>query len=293
VIREVTAGMGTISTAAGSGTVGYAGDGGPATSAKLDYPRGIVTDSAGNLYIADTANNVIRKVTAATGTIATDVGNGYGAGGDPGGYLGDGGLATSAELNQPFGVTVDGAGNLYIADTSNNVIRKVTASTGIISTVAGTGDPGTTGNGGLATGAKLSNPVAVAADSAGNLYIADNGNNVIRKVMAATGIISTMAGTGLLGSTGDGGPATSANMTEPEGVVLDGAGNLDIVDGGYNLIRQVAVGTVPMLSYRTSTNVGSGWSEDGGGVEHRQCLVDVYRAVFGQQPGLSGKFPGQ
>jgi trimeric autotransporter adhesin len=137
---------GIINTVAGNGTNGYSGDGGLATSAEIAYPPGMAVDSFGNIYIADTANNRIRKVTASTGDISTVAGNGTA------GYSGDGGLATSAKLNWPESVAVDTSGNLYIADTDNNRVRKVTASTGYISTVAGTGAAGDSGNGGLACG---------------------------------------------------------------------------------------------------------------------------------------------
>ena len=264
VIREVTVGSGSIRTVVGSSTsgAGYTGDGGPATSAKLYYPRGLVTDGAGNLYIADTGNNVIRKVAASTGIISTVAGTGYGAGENEGGYTGDGGLATSAELNQPFGVGVDSVGNLYIADSYNNVIRKVAFGTGIISTVAGNGTAGYKGDGELATGAELNQPVSVAADSAGNLYIGDYGNNVIRKVAASTGIISTVAGTGMPFDAGDGGPATKASMHGPEGVVVDSAGNLYIVDSVDNLVRKVNV-SLAALNFVSTTPIGSIDTTDG------------------------------
>ncbi|MHB1953016.1 MAG: NHL domain-containing protein [Sulfobacillus sp.] len=238
-IRKVTASTGDISTVAGNGTAGYSGDGGPATSAELDFPFGVVVDSAGNLYIADTYNQRIRKVTATTGVITTVAGNGYGAPNSCG-FSGDGGPATSAELCGTNGVAVDSAGNLYIADTYNNRIRKVTASTGIISTVAGNGTYGYSGDGGPATSAELWAPQGVAVDSAGNLYIADRFNQRIRKVTASTGIITTVAGNGASGYSGDGGPATSAKLAQPFGVAVDSAGNLYIADSYNNRIRKVS-----------------------------------------------------
>ncbi len=211
-VREVTASTGIITTVAGTGTAGYSGDGGQATSAMLNAPANITLDSSGNLYIADTSNNRIRKVTVSTGIIFTVAGNGTA------GYSGDGGAATSAELSGPYGMAVDSFGNLYIADTSNNRIRKVTVSTGIISTVAGNGTTGFSGDGGPATSAELESPFDVEEDSSGNLYIADTSNNRIRKVSASTGIISTIAGNGGAGYGGDGGPATSAHVHIPYGV---------------------------------------------------------------------------
>jgi sugar lactone lactonase YvrE len=193
VIRKVAAATGIITTVAGNGTFGYSGDGGLATNAQFNGPSSAAVDGAGNLYIADWFNAVIRKVTAATGIITTVAGNGTL------GYSGDGGPATSAELSTLVGVVLDDLGDLYIADSNNAVIRKVAARTGIITTVAGNGTPGFSGDGGPATSAELSElcyggPVAV--DGFGTLYIADCGNNRVRKVPAGTGVITTVAGNG-------------------------------------------------------------------------------------------------
>jgi len=227
-----------ISTVAGNGSEFYSGDGGPATSAELNCPIGVAVDAAGNLYIADCNNNRIRKVTAATGVITTVAGNG-----GTGGYSGDGGAATSASLYYPTGVAVDTAGNLYIADGDNNRIRKVTAATGVITTIAGTGIQGYSGDGGAATSASLYYPSGVAVDVAGNLYIADEGNNCIRKLTATTGVITTVAGNGAFGYSGDGGAATSASLNYPSGVAVDVAGNLFIADQQNNTIRKVTAAT--------------------------------------------------
>jgi N-acetylneuraminic acid mutarotase len=232
-IRKVTASTGIITTVAGNGTWGYSGDGGTATSAELFSPFGVAVDASGNLYIADSGNNRIRKVTASTGIITTVAGNGTG------GYTGDSGVATGAELNSPYGVAVDASGNIYIVDSGNNRIRKVTASTGVITTMAGNGTAGYSGDSGAGTSAELNSPFGVAVDASGNLYIADTYNLVIRKVTASTGIITTVAGNGTAGSSGDGGAATSAELSYPTAVEVDSPGNVYIADYNNNKVRTV------------------------------------------------------
>ena len=263
-IRKVDA-AGVISTVAGDGTRGYGGDGGPATAAQLNSPYGVALDGAGNLYIADRDNRRIRKVDAA-GVISTVAGDGTG------GYGGDGGAAVAAQLLSPSGVALDGAGNLYIADTGNRRIRKVDAA-GAISTVAGDGTHGDGGDGGPATAAQLSFPAGVALDGTGNLYIADLGNRRIRKVDAA-GVISTVAGDGTQGFGGDGGPATAAQLSFPIDVALDGADNLYIVDGSNQRIRKVdAAGVI-------STVAGDGTQGFGGdGGPATAAQLDTPRGV--------------
>ncbi len=234
-IRKVDA-AGVVATAAGDGTRGFGGDGGPATAAQLFFPTGVAADGAGNLFIADTSNHRIRKVDAA-GVITTAAGDGtYGFGGDAG-------PATAAQLRSPRGVAVDGAGNLFIADTSNHRIRKVDAA-GVITTVAGNGTRSFGGDAGPATAARLRSPGGVAADGAGNLFIADTGNNRIRKVDAA-GVITTVAGDGMRGFGGDGGPAIAARLFFPRGVAVDGAGNLFIADRDNQRIRKVTFSASP------------------------------------------------
>jgi sugar lactone lactonase YvrE len=228
-IRKVST-AGVISTVAGTGTAGFSGDGGLAAAAQLDRAIDVAVDSSGNLYIADTNNNRIRKVSA-TGIISTVAGTGTA------GFGGDGGLATAAQLNGPVDVAVDSLGILYIADANNNRIRKVSAA-GIMTTVAGNGTPGFGGDGGLATAAQLNGPQFGAIDSSGNLYIADFGNKRIRKV-TPTGIISTAAGNGTTGFSGDGGLATAAQLDRPQCVAVDSAGTLYISDFGNNRVRKV------------------------------------------------------
>jgi uncharacterized protein YjdB len=229
VIRKVSA-TGVITTVAGNGTIGYSGDGGPATNATMSHPSGIVLDAAGNLYFTDFNNHVVRRVS--TSGVITRV-----AGNLANGYAGDGGAATSARLFYPSGLTIDGAGNLFIADNANNVVRKVTPD-GIISTFAGTNIPGYTGDGGVATSARLNSPKNVHADGTGNLYISDWGNQVVRKVDAA-GIITTIAGNGITGYSGDGGPATAAKLDHPYGITTDGAGNVYFSEYTNHIVRKV------------------------------------------------------
>jgi sugar lactone lactonase YvrE len=255
VIRKVVVATGVITTVAGNGSPGATGDGGPATSARLKAPEDIVVDAANNIYIADTGNHEIRKVSGATGIITTIVGNG-----SPG-STGDGGLASAGRLNSPRGLQVAANGDLYIGDRSNNKVRKVTASTGIITTYAGTGAAGYSGDGGSALLAKMDRPQGLHLATNGDLYIADANNSAIRKVTALTGIITTFAGTGVAGFSGDGGPATSARLNAPEACHLSSSGDLYIADTVNNRIRRVAVsGTI-------STVVGTGvagFSGDGG-----------------------------
>ncbi len=242
-----------IDTVAGKGIDGFCGDGGPATSACLGAPGGVAADAAGNVYVADTYNHRVRRVTP-DGTISTVAGNGTAS------FCGDGGPATSACLNHPGGLAVDAAGNLYIADASNKRIRKV-APNGTISTVAGSGTGYFCGDGGPATSACLDSPNGIAVDGAGNLYIADTSNSRVRKVTPG-GAISTVAGNGSAYSfCGDGGPATSACLYSPVAVAVDGAGNLYITDLGNQRIRMVAPdGTIDTIA----GNGTAGLCGDGG-----------------------------
>ena len=234
-IRKVDSSTGIITTVAGSGATaydpgGYAGDGGPATSALLNLPMGVAVDANGNLFISDTLNFRIRKVRP-DGVITTVAGNGVE------GFSGDGGAATNASLGRISGCpAVDGAGNIYIAGFNSSRIRRVSPQ-GIITTVAGSSQ-GFSGDGGPATSAKLWEPQGVAVDTSGNVYIADTRNQRIRKVNSS-GIINTIAGVGAQ-SYGDGGPATSAALNHPQGVVVDGAGNFYISDTDNHRVRKVS-----------------------------------------------------
>jgi trimeric autotransporter adhesin len=267
-IREVDGETGIIATIVGSGNrcgtgAGEVpwpcGDGGPALSASLNDARGAVRDAAGNLYFVDAQDNRVREVDT-TGTITTIAGDGpdgNAATGCPSNsYTGDGGPAVSATLNCPLGLDMDSQGNLYVADTDNNVIREIdTGTPRIITTIAGNGTAGHTGDGGLATNATLNSPDRVSVNGAGNFFISDSGNNVIRRVDGASKIITAFAGNGTFAFAGDGGPALSASFATPVGVVVDPQGNMYVGDVFNNRIRKVLLN--PNISF-SSTSVAFG-----------------------------------
>ena len=225
-----------IITVAGNHTSGYSGDGGAGTSAQMGSPYAVVSDAAGNVFIADYFNNVVRKLNI-YGVMSTVAGTG-----EPG-YNGENLYATESRLNGPAGLAVDAIGNLYIADKFNERIRKVDGHTGRMTTIAGNGQHGgwngaEFGNGGLATAASLTYPVAVALDCTGNIYIADNGSQTVRKI-DPTGIITRFAGTHEGGYNGDAIAATSAMLNSPNGIAADCAGNVYIADSWNNRVRKV------------------------------------------------------
>jgi trimeric autotransporter adhesin len=268
---------GVISTIAGNGAQGFAGDGGAAVNASLYWPSGVAVDASGNLYFADFNNSRIRKVTVSTGTITTVAGDGYSR------FSGDGGAAVNASLYWPTGVAADAAGNLYIADKNNHRIRKVTASTGVMTTVAGNGTAGFSGDGGAATGAALNNPFAVAVDASGNLYVADYYNFRIRKVTVSNGLITTVAGNGESNNYGDGGAATRAALNGPSGVAVDATGNLYIADSNSNRIRKVTAsnGTI------TTVAGGGSWGFYGdGGVATGAGLTSPMSLAIGSADNI-------
>ena len=238
-VRRVDAVTGIITTLAGSGITGFGGDGGAATSAMLNIPTGLAIDASGNIYIADAGNNRIRRVDAVTGIITTVAGNGTAA------FAGDGGIATAASLNSPDGVAVDSFGNLYVADSVNNRVRLINASSGIITTLAGTGSPNFNGDGISATSANLNNPVTVLLNSSGNLLIADSLNYRVRMLDMSSGLIWTLAGNG--GSLGcctsvvNGVQATEAPLAFPAGLAISPSGALFVSELQANRVREVAL----------------------------------------------------
>ena len=245
-VRKVNAATGIITTIAGTSTVGYGGDGGPATNASFSNAAALCIDTSGNLYISDTWNHRIRKVNLATGIITT-----YAGTGTPG-YSGDGGPATSAKISESDGICLDRSGNLYLSDRANGRIREVNAVTGIITTFAGNGIVGYGGDGGNADSAEFNYLLSMTFDSSGNLFFTDANNNRIRRIDAITHIITTVAGDGpecpppggcgAFG--GDGGPADSGHLHTPIGLCLDHSGNIYIGDGQNLRVRKVGYGVI-------------------------------------------------
>jgi sugar lactone lactonase YvrE len=273
-VRRVDAVTGLISTVAGTGSVGDTGDGGPGTQALVSSPAGLALDGVGALYIADTGNHAIRRLDLTTGIITTVAGT---LGQE--GYTGDGSAATAAKLNSPEGVCFDLNGNMIVTDTGNSVVRKVDATTGNISTIAGTGTAGYNGDNRSAVTAFLNTPWSTAVGPDGSLYISDRQNYRIRKVNA--GLISTVAGTGAQSFSGDAGPATSATLNEPSATYLDPAGDLFIADTGNNRIRLVGAttGTISTISGTGDEQYGG----DGGPAN----MADMYgpNALFVDSSG--------
>jgi trimeric autotransporter adhesin len=241
-VRKVDT-SGIITKIAGTGNGGSTGDNAPAVQAQVNGPRSVASDLSGNTYIAEDGSSRIRKISP-TGVITTVAGNGTA------GFAGDEGLAVNAQINHPASVAADSAGNLYIADFDNQRVRKVTTD-GKIHTVAGNGNMGSSGDGGLATAAQLNVPVSVAVDNKGNLFIGEHEGHRVRKV-TPNGTISTVAGNGILAFSGDGGAATSASISQPYGLAVDGSGNLFIADMINGRIREV-LATAPGYAVSPTT----------------------------------------
>ena len=232
----MSAATGLITTVAGSGSAGYAGDGAAATTAQLNYPHGVAVDAAGNLYIADQDNHRIRKVTASTGVMTTIAGNGTG------GYSGDNAPATSAQLRNPTDVAVDAAGNVYIADQDNHRVRKVAALTGIMTTVAGTGTAGFLGENVPQPRRSSTIPSAWPSTPLATSISPISDNHRIRKLTVSTGMLTTVAGNGTESFEGDGGAATAAALKQPRAMSPPiPHGNLFIADTYNHRVRKVAL----------------------------------------------------
>jgi uncharacterized protein (TIGR03437 family) len=272
-VRKIDAQTGVISTIAGNGGPVFGGDGGPATAATLIRPSGIAADSSGNIYIADAGNYRIREIIAATGIIGTIAGTGAVV------DSGDGGSALKASFAALGELVIDSHNNLSVID--GNRVRRITAASGVIATVAGNGTQGLSGDGGPATQAELNLPAALALDSAGDMYIADSGNRRVRLVTAASGVISTIAGTSL---NGDGGLAAGAVLSGPLGVAVDPVGDLFIADG--NVIREVNATT-----HIISTYAGGGTSAPSG-VTLLQAKLNPLSLVFNSAGDLIVGEPG-
>jgi len=233
-VRRIDKKTGVISTVAGT-VRGFSGDGGPATKAELNIPWGIALDASGNVFVADSGNGRVRRIDHSTGLITTVAGRGWGV------SSGDGGPAISAGVLQPLGLDIDDTGNLFIC--GDRRVRRVDAKTGIISTIAGGNGQDFGGDGGLAVKAELRSAEAISVDHAGNVFVTDSGNHRVRRVDHVTGIITTVVGNGQQGYKGDGGPATSAEVSLLFGLAVDDAGNLFIADANNNRIRRVQMAT--------------------------------------------------
>ncbi len=306
-IRKITASTSVITTFAGTGVAGYNGDGGQATSAAIGYPRGVNLDSSGNIYVSCNGYNVIRKVDVLTGVISTVAGTGS----TSGGYNGDNIQATAATLYNPYDVVLDSYNNLYITDRGNNRVRKVDASTGVISTIVGDGTASSTGDGSAATSATLNGPCFSRFDSSGNYYVSECAGDRLRKVSIVTtdiptsapsrsptyypslsphsiSVISTIAGTGSSSYSGDNGPATSATVKGPEGLAIDSLGNVYIADTYNHRIRKITASTGIITSIAGSTTSGS-YSGDNGQATSAAMNVPTTIAVdsSGSQANLT------
>ncbi|GEM_PF-325272 len=273
-IRVVDGVSGVVRTIAGNGTNGYSGDGGAATDASLNSPTDLVKNDSGDLFILDMHNQRVRRVGASTNIITTFAGDGTR------GYFGDGGPATNASFFFPQGLALGPGGDLYVADRLNHRIRKISAETGIVTTVAGDGIEGFSGDGGIATVAKISRPADVFVDILGNIYIASEGNNRVRKV-GSSGIISTIAGNGIFGFSGDGGSATHARIGSPARVTVDAENNLFLAEKGNNRIRRIDRRTGVITT--VVGNGGKAFSGDGGKAIH--AGLDEPNGIFVDEEG--------
>jgi streptogramin lyase len=261
---------GTISTVAGDGQRGYAGDGGPALQATFNRPHEIRFDAAGHLFVADMVNHVIRRIDAKTGIVTTFAGRG-----GQRGYTGDGGPAAEALLAQPHSIQFGPDGHLYICDIGNHVIRRVDMKTGVISTFAGTGKPGPTPDGAPIVGTPLRGPRSLDFDRAGNLWLATREGNQVFRFDLKAGTIHHVAGTGKSGFTGNGGPAKEATLSGPKGIAIDADGNVWLADTESHSVRMIdaKTGKLELIA-------GTGKKGDGADGDPLQCALARLHGIF-------------
>jgi len=272
-IRKITR-DGRVETIAGTGEVGYGGDGGPANLATFNRPHEIRFDAAGDLYVVDMLNHVVRKITMKTGVISTVAGNGQA------GYSGDDGPAVKAELAQPHSIQFSPDGDLFICDIKNHVIRKVDRKSGTISTFAGTGKPGPTPDGAAIRGTPLNGPRSIDFDAQGNLWLATREGNQVFRMDLSSGLISHIAGTGKKGFTGNGGPAKEATLSGPKGLAIDAEGNVWLADTESHSVRRIDVktGTLELVA-------GTGEKGDGADGDPLQCELARLHGIFADADG--------
>jgi streptogramin lyase len=267
-IRKITR-DGKITTVAGTGQVGYTGDGGPALQATFNKPHEIRFDAAGNIFIADMVNQAIRRIDAKTGIITTFAGN------RTKGYSGDGGPASAAALNNPHSIQFGPEGDLYICDIGNHVIRRVNLRTGIITTFAGTGKAGDTPDGAPIAGTPLRGPRSLDFDRAGNLWLATREGNQVFRFNLKAGTIHHVAGTGKPGFTGNGGPAKEATLSGPKGIAIDADGNVWLADTESHSVRRfnARTGNLELMA-------GTGKKGNGGDGDPLQCAMARLHGIF-------------
>ena len=277
-VRKINAVTHIVTTIGGTGAHGFFGDNGPATDAQFLAPEAVFSDKSGNIFVADAGNNRVRRITQ-SGVITTVVGSGS-AGIGLGSYSGDGMAATNSTLKGPTGLYLDSAGTMYIADYDNNRIRKVDHATGIITTIAGNGTTVYPGDGLPATSVGIAGAIQVFADSHENIFFCDQLNHSVRKITTATGIITTVAGIGTPGHTGDNGPATNAQLNQPSGIYIDAQNNIFLAEYGCGVIRRID-GTTGIITTVVGTSV-FGYSGDGGpATDAKLTCGDVFLDKYG------------
>lgn len=272
-IRKITL-DGRVETVAGTGQAGYEGDGGPAELATFNRPHEIRFDEAGDLYVVDMGNHVVRKITMKSGVISTIAGTGQA------GYSGDGGPAVKAELAQPHSIQFGPGGDLFICDIKNHVIRRVEMLSGTISTFAGTGKPGPTPDGAPVRGTALNGPRSLDFDAQGNLWLATREGNQVFRLDLVTGLISHVAGTGEKGFTGNGGPAKEATLSGPKGLAIDAKGNVWLADTESHSVRMIDVKTGNM-----ELMAGTGKRGDGADGDPLECQLARLHGIFADADG--------